>query len=187
MIDLKIKVHFFSPWHCGSGLSAGADVDSLVIKDIYGLPFIPGKTIKGLIREAVEDYVSLKRIDIDLIEAFGKEVSTDDFAPSGKLFFTNAELSLKESQSIISNHVEEYLYNNKVATAIDKNSGSTQEHSLRTIETTVPCDLYATILHVDEPLAEIIEPAIGFIKRMGTGRNRGLGRCKFTIEKGGKA
>lgn len=187
MRDLNIKIHFFSPWHCGSGLSAGADADSLVIKDIHGLPFIPGKTLKGLIREAVEDYTSLKNIDIDLVKAFGKEASSDECIPSGKLFFTNAELSAMEKQSIISNHVEEYLYNNKVATAIDKETGITKEHSLRTIETTVPCELYATIWHVDDPLAEVIEPALGFIKRMGTGRNRGLGRCKFTIEKGGQA
>lgn len=48
MKDLNIKIEFFSPWHCGSGLSAGADADSLVIKDTNGLPYIPGKTIKGL-------------------------------------------------------------------------------------------------------------------------------------------
>lgn len=186
MRDLNIKVHFYSPWHCGSGLSAGADADSLVIKDIHGLPFIPGKTMKGLIREAVEDYVSLKGIDIDLADAFGKEASTDEYAPSGKLFFTNAELSSDEKKSIISYHVEEFLYNNKVATAINPETGITQEHSLRTIETTVPCDLHAMILHVEDSLAEIIEPALGLIKRMGTGRNRGLGRCKFVIEKGGK-
>lgn len=185
MRDLNIKIHFFSPWHCGSGLSAGADTDSLVIKDLNSLPFIPGKTLKGLIREAVEDYVALKGIKINLAEAFGKEASSDECVPSGKLFFTNAELSPLEKQSIISNHVEEYLYNNKVATAIDKKNGITKEHSLRTIETTIPCELHATIMHVDESLAEVIEPAIGFIKRMGTGRNRGLGRCKFIIEKGG--
>ena len=36
MKDLNIKIEFFSPWHCGSGLSAGADTDSLVIKDTNG-------------------------------------------------------------------------------------------------------------------------------------------------------
>lgn len=187
MRDLNIKIHFFSPWHCGSGLSAGADADCLVIKDLNGLPFIPGKTLKGLIREAAEDYVALKGIKVNLAEAFGKKASSDECVPSGKLFFTNAELSPIEKQSIISNHVEEYLYHNKVATAIDKKTGITKEHSLRTIETTIPCELHAIIMHVDESLAEVIEPALGFIKRIGTGRNRGLGRCKFTIEKGGKA
>lgn len=187
MKDLNIKIKFFSPWHCGSGLSAGADADSLVIKDRDGLPFIPGKTLKGLIREATEDYVALKGMTIDLTEAFGKEATIEEYAPSGKLFFTNAELTDKEQQSIISNHAEDLLYYNKVAAAIDKETGITRDHSLRTIETTVPCELYAQIMHVDDHLADVIEHALGFIKRMGTGRNRGLGRCKITIEKGGMA
>lgn len=46
---------FYSEWHCGSGLGAGADVDALVVKDKNKLPYVPGKTIKGLIREAVEN------------------------------------------------------------------------------------------------------------------------------------
>lgn len=78
MKDLTIKIEFFSPWHCGSGLSAGADVDSLVIKDINGLPFIPGKTIKGLIREAVEDYAALRGLDMDLEKAFGKAATAEE-------------------------------------------------------------------------------------------------------------
>ena len=53
MTDIKYKITFFSNWHCGSGLAAGADTDELVIKDRNGLPYVPGRTIKGLLREAV--------------------------------------------------------------------------------------------------------------------------------------
>lgn len=188
MSDLSLKIQFFSPWHCGSGLSAGADADSLVIKDSQGLPFIPGKTIKGLIREAVEDYVALTGIDLPIEKAFGVEASTEgsNTPQQGYLFFTNATLMEQEAQAIIASHAQEYLYINKVETAIGEN-GITKEHSLRTMETTIPCCLHAQILHVDDELSKIIEPAIGFIKHMGTKRNRGLGRCIFTIEKGGKA
>lgn len=119
MKDLTIKIEFFSPWHCGSGLSAGADADSLVIKDINGLPFIPGKTIKGLIRETVEDYAALRGLDMDLEKAFGKAATTEEALPSGTLFFTNATLKEDEAKSILSNHVEDLLYINKVATAIN--------------------------------------------------------------------
>lgn len=92
-----------------------------------------------------------------------------------------------EAKSILSNHVEDLLYINKVATAINEKNGITKEHSLRTIETTIPCTLYGTILYVDDDMESVLEAALGFIKHMGTGRNRGLGRCKFSIEKGGKA
>lgn len=187
MSNLTLKIQFFSPWHCGSGLSAGADTDALVIKNPQGLPFVPGKTLKGLVREAVEDYVELKGEDIHLEKSFGVEASPEESSSNSKgyLYFTNAELSEEEAQAITATHSEDFLYINKVETAIAEN-GITKEHSLRTIETTVPCTLYAQIMHVDEALAKVIEPAIGLIKHMGVERNRGLGRCLFTIDKGGK-
>jgi hypothetical protein len=33
---------------------------------------------------------------------------------------------------------------------------------------------------------EIMENGLKFIKRLGQNRNRGLGRCQITIEKGGE-
>lgn len=188
MSNLSLKIQFYSPWNCGSGLSAGADADTLVIKNSQGLPFVPGKTIKGLVREAVEDYVSLRNINLPLDKAFGVEAVGEACSGTqvGYLFFTNADLSEEESSAILAAHAENLLFINKVETAIGEN-GITQEHSLRTIETTIPCTLHAQIMHVDEELAKVIEAAVGFVKRMGAGRNRGLGRCRFTIEKGGLA
>lgn len=58
-MTIRYKIEFYTYWHCGSGLSAGADVDLLAIKDEEGFPFIPGKTVKGLIREATETLVKL--------------------------------------------------------------------------------------------------------------------------------
>ncbi|MDD2650440.1 MAG: RAMP superfamily CRISPR-associated protein, partial [Candidatus Cloacimonetes bacterium] len=57
MADFIYQVKFLSDWHCGSGLTSGSDVDALVIKDQNNLPIIPGKTIKGLLREAAETIV----------------------------------------------------------------------------------------------------------------------------------
>ena len=46
MKTLFYKVTFLTWWHCGSGQAAGPDVDELTIKDVDGLPFIPGRTMK---------------------------------------------------------------------------------------------------------------------------------------------
>ena len=54
-MNMDYKIEFFSNWHCGSGLAAGADVDALVIKDKDGLPYVPGRTIKGLLRDAATE------------------------------------------------------------------------------------------------------------------------------------
>ena len=107
MSNLTLKIQFFSPWHCGSGLSAGADTDALVIKNPQGLPVVPGKTIKGLVREAVEDYAAVKGEEIKLDEAFGVEASQEESCSiqKGYLYFTNGELSPEETQTIIANHM----------------------------------------------------------------------------------
>jgi CRISPR/Cas system CMR subunit Cmr4 (Cas7 group RAMP superfamily) len=65
MSTLKYKIEFLSDWHCGSGLSSGSDLDSLCIKDELNLPFVPGKTLKGLLHEAAE----VISIDSSLIKA----------------------------------------------------------------------------------------------------------------------
>ena len=104
-MDITYTIEFFSYWHCGSGLSAGADVDSLVIKDAKGMPFVPGKTIKGLIREAAETltclapdkYPSQKIID----NIFGKRSETAEIPQIGKAFFSNAEFPATDYDAII--------------------------------------------------------------------------------------
>lgn len=188
MKKIDYEITFHTDWHCGSGLAAGADVDALVIKNKDGLPFVPGKTIKGLLREAVE-YLSL---DEELItQAFGK--SNDKETETGvmsSLFFSNATLRESERAEILANQLVSYLYRSISSTAIDDN-GIAKEHSLRRVQVTVPCMLQGEILIMaeelqDNKLEELFEKAFAYVKRIGVGRNRGLGRCTIKkIEKGG--
>lgn len=191
MRSLKYKVEFFSDWHCGSGLGAGAELDASVLKDKNKLPYIPGKTMKGLIREAVEDVLFFKgNLDENsdlLIQMFGNSEDMDNRANKDKAamqkacsFFTNATLDRKEASAIISGELKDYLYRSISSTAIDEN-GIAREHSLRKIEVTVPCTLYGEILDIPESLYDIVVSSLGMIKRLGMNRNRGLGRCKISI------
>lgn len=189
MKNIRYSIHFYSPWHCGSGLSAGADVDALVIKDKNELPFIPGKTLKGLIREAVEDYVSLSGCltDAAITNAFGLPANPDDTNEnkSGSAFFTNATLNDKEATAIVINNAQQYLFNNVSSTAIGKD-GIALDHSLRSIETVVPCTLHATVYNLPDDVAAILGKSLGLIHHIGVNRSRGLGRCDFIIEEGGE-
>ena len=97
MKTIKYKIEFFSNWHCGSGLAAGADVDSLVIKDNDGLPFVPGKTIKGLLSEAV---FTLNESTPFFSEVFG--ISGEKNAhKQGCAYFSNAVLPKEEARYIV--------------------------------------------------------------------------------------
>ena len=185
MTTVKYNIIFHSPWHCGSGLSAGADLDALVIKDKDGLPYIPGKTLKGLIREAVEDYVSLLGIDEkdDLIEAaFGrKNVADSKDVSLGNAFFTNAVLSSSEKSEILKYQLHQHLYLTKASTRID-DDGIAEDHTLRRIEMVVPCTLCGEIIDLDDKLRDTVVKSLGLIKRLGVNRNRDLGRCTFVVQ-----
>ena len=179
-MNLKYKIEFHTDWHCGSGLAAGADVDALVVKDQNGMPFIPGKTIKGLMKEAVEEIRFFKKDgeNASLSDAFGFFDDKDE-KRKGILFFTNAVLGEEEYNAIMAAQASRFLYRKISSTAIDVN-GIAKEHSLRKMETVVPCTLYGTIYDVPENLIQEIVEAMEFIKRLGQNRNRGLGRCTMS-------
>lgn len=183
---MKYKIEFHTDWHCGSGLAAGADVDALVVKDENGLPFIPGKTIKGLVREAMEDLMSFAKIDsVDekssYIKAFGF-FDDNEKKERGSVFFKNAELSKEERDAIVANKASRFMYRSISSTAIG-NDGTAVDHSLRKMEVVVPCVLHGEIIGIeDNDLAEEIVKSLKYIKRLGQNRNRGLGRCTITME-----
>ncbi|MGB1217231.1 MAG: RAMP superfamily CRISPR-associated protein, partial [Saprospiraceae bacterium] len=55
----EYTIEFHSYWHVGSGLFGGTEADNLVNKDKVGLPYIPGKTLKGLLRQAATELMEL--------------------------------------------------------------------------------------------------------------------------------
>lgn len=190
MIDIKIKIEFHSPWHCGSGLAAGSDIDALVITDHAGMPYVPGKTIKGLVRQAVEEYIEYsgiagneengKTIAERVKDMFGAESSSDDVRACGTAHFSDANFAEHEYHAIAAqSELKAHLFNKVTSTAIDDN-GIARGHSLRSLQTVVPCTLYATISCVDDAIAHIVVKSLGMIKHMGQKRHRGLGRCTIS-------
>lgn len=181
MKNIIYEIEFYSNWHCGSGLAAGADVDVLVIKDVNGMPYVPGRTIKGLLREAAE---SLSEKEI-VAMVFGVSGDQDNHKV-GEAFFGNATLTTAEYQYITEQKLTKHLFQTFASTAIDE-QGLARDNSLRKIETVVPCKLEGRILNVPDESIALLKQAMSFVKRMGTGRNRGYGRCKITIKKEEKA
>ena len=178
MSTIKYEIEFFSNWHCGSGLAAGADVDALVIKDNNGLPYVPGRTLKGLLRDAA----STLSDDKDTIGNIFGVSGDEDGHKTGSSFFGNATLPIAEYQYIVEQGLGPHLYQTFASTSIDEN-GIAKDNTLRKIETVVPCKLEGEILNVPDGAEGILADAMCFIKRMGTGRNRGYGRCKISIRK----
>lgn len=180
-MTIHYKTEFFTYWHCGSGLSAGADVDLLTVKDAKGFPFVPGKSVKGLIREAADTLVGLTPDRYP-----SKEKVEEIFGLEGMLqgcaFFSNAEFPEADKAALYDN--TKYLFTALSSTSIN-DDGIAKEHSLRRTEVALPCVLTGVIMHwpSDDKSLNLIEDSLAFVKRLGENRNRGLGRCRFSIMK----
>ena len=101
---------------------------------------------------------------------------------TGTSFFSNATLPRAEYQYIVEQGLAQHLYQTFASTRIDEN-GIAKDNTLRKIETVVPCKLEGEILNVPNDAEQIVEDSMHYIKRMGTGRNRGYGRCRISIRK----
>lgn len=194
-------------WHTGSGHGAGRRVDASVVRSPEGLPYIPGRTVKGLLRDVVwltEEYghlqqgttVKLFGTPADVVRAAEKaEESGESKAEdrlrttAGILRVSSATLSdawkayakTPEGQALARAFVDELAQ-----TALD-DTGQVQEHSLRRIEVTIPMQLSAE-WSVDadgearEMTVSALKKALPLLRRFGLSRHRGLGRVQVSIQ-----
>ena len=178
-MDIRYKIQFHTYWHCGSGLASGADADLLVIKDKDGMPYVPGKTVKGLLREAFDLLYPEKTNTDDYKAVFGMKEDKGSGWRSDS-FFKDVTLPQQEHNYIVSQNLSQFLYQSLSSTAITE-EGVADANTLRKIQVCIPCELEGEILDVPKGIASDISHALPFIKRLGAWRNRGLGRCSFSV------
>lgn len=190
-MTLKYQLRFYDYWHISSGLSAGARLDSTVIKDSDGLPYVAGKIIKGLSREMAELLGDCTFVN----SCFGGSTNDgkngrpldkcyDEKAKNtqGVCYFSNAILDETAAKQIKDNDLQENLYDIIASTKIDEKTFVAEDKSLREIEVVVPLTLHGEIRDIPNEYAEKMQKSLKMIKRMGLNRNRGLGRCEFLVE-----
>ena len=192
--QLTLSFDIRAYWHAGTGRGKGALVDSVAHKDEHGLPVLPGRTVKGLVRDAVYRLQQWNHLPGDttglLFGTIGIEndVPRSDTQP-GVLAFSDAELPEAVRHWLAPRAREEHrahLYREIHSTAIDPATGAAKDGSLRGIEVTVPLTLESsvTLLPMGKPpenWRQILEQALPLIQAVGASRTRGLGRVKATL------
>ena len=209
----KLTVNFLGYWFISSGLEKGAYSDEIILRDADGFPFIPGKTLKGVFREAFRvagnagwfDKFNTAKLELPVFRhrliqtVFGHDGRKEGFAEDelhteGLIHFTNAVLPADVKKEIGDN--KEYLFTTVQSTAIDNESGTALNQSLRTNEVAVPMHLMAE-LSLDPPhpvnnghqiSAEALKEIAGLfpvvsslITEIGGKRRRGFGRCMWYL------
>jgi CRISPR-associated protein Csx10 len=203
-----LKFDIRSWWHTGTGLGLTAHLDASVMRDHHGLALLPGKAVKGLVREALHLAGELGRIPSDAAIWFcgtgladppqdDKAVRSQRFATcEGNASFDNAELppAWKELAATEAGRVQlAGLFQGVHATAIDAD-GQAKDGTLRANEVAAPMVLEAMVTVSGSPLWEnqpewqgwdwrkVLETALPLIRGLGGHRARGLGRVRVTLE-----
>lgn len=202
MKPLFLQIELLSEWHVGTGTGAGPGVDLAVHRDPQGLPCLPGRAARGLIRDAWRERAELcgdpafAALGVSLFGDHTHERPGEDCA-RGCLDVRDAVLASAVAAWLIAGGPARIgrLFRVRKSTAMDPISGTAKPKSLRSMEVAVPVTLFAPLrvltalapegLAKDWPgqIAEVCT----LIRGLGLRRSRGLGRCRFKIKEAGAA
>jgi CRISPR/Cas system CSM-associated protein Csm3 (group 7 of RAMP superfamily) len=167
-----LRIDLSGYWRAGGGRSSGYHLDTLCERDHQGLPYFPGRQLKGILRQAVARAESWGWFDdFDLPPGpclcweellFGSASGTleRDRTWPGTLIIGNAELVSEERAFLAAPEqveLREQLFASLFSTAID-DTGSAQTASLRGMEVALPLSLHAPLtLELTSPDPELQE------------------------------
>lgn len=187
-----LQISLLSDLCASSGEHYNSYVDTEVVYDEFGLPFIPAKRIKGCIREAALELVEWGVFEKQIYDAlFGKEGNEKSKFSLDNAYlkdYENLVADLKNCQDKVLVHPQRvlglYAYT-RTQTAMTKD-GVADKGSLRTIRVINKGLIFRTVLRENVQLTEeeknLLRAAVSMVKHMGTGRTRGLGLVEMTLQ-----
>lgn len=197
-MSYQLKIDIQSYWHPGTGSGRGSDVDAVTHRDAEGLPCLPGKSLKGILRDAVsrwEQFTQANTLPSLANKLFGAGADEGD-TWLGLVRVSDAVLADDIRYHLIKsakdddgkNNLIPSLYRSIYSTAIEHQTGTAVNKSLRGMEVVIPLTLYATLAEVpnaEHPVSnwhKTIEQSLSLIQAVGAHRSRGLGRAVVTLE-----
>ena len=204
--EFTLEVAALSPLHLGSG-RADVNVDAEVVHDRAGLPYFPGKRLKGLIYESALEVLEMSELaglnlftEEEMEELFQHNVQSDTqlTIPNLQLASEEAARQMEEDWLYLQQHYPDLvsaqdvlsLYTSlRYQTMIDRETGTAAETSLRNIrvvdEGLVFCGTVRLKRGTRKKLT-ILALALRNLSQAGMKRNRGFGRISCAMLQQGK-
>jgi hypothetical protein len=181
MKRVRVTFDISSYWHAGTGRGAGPELDARCCRSAAGLPTLPGRTVRGLLRDALALAVEVGEVDRagwpegdpvrwcfgTGLEAPAVGEGTPDRVETleearfrtqaGKLRFTSAVLGTTEVEArgweAWASQAEGVVDHlfRPFASTKIAEDGRAAEHTLRAIEVAVPLTLHAEVSGPDGP------------------------------------
>lgn len=196
-----------SYWHAGTGLGSGSDLDALVARTAGGLPYLPGRTVRGLLRDVMELAAQLGEFSPELVErCFGsgltEAVDSDNrvaVLEEGRFSTRPGQLRVEDArlgdlppnapawEAWAHAHPRSVdVFVTSIASTAMKD-GLVVPHTLRRIEVAVPVILSAQLEGPADDWADAVERSLPYLRCLGSHRNRGLGRVHAYLLAGATA
>ena len=184
-----------SYWHPGTGRGSGFHLDAVTHTGPDGLPRLPGRTLKGLLRDAVyrAEQWGWPTVPSGSTEAL--------FGPLGRAGEPTRPGLLRVSDATLPDEVAAYLatdvgrplvsglYREHFSTAIDAATGVATRRSLRGMQVVVPVALEALVTEIPGVTAvpdwrTRLAAVFPLVAAVGAQRNRGFGRARLRWKEG---
>ena len=172
-------------WAVGCGKGGGNEVDNRIDRDSDGLPYVPGKMIKGLIKDACARLNQAGNSEYSFVnDIFGSSEENEGYkrmsTKSGKIYISDARLSPALRSALLEGNnvaARDNITRNIYSTAINDETGTAKKASLRGYEVAVPMELEATLeCDCDKTVFDSIKTATSkLVYAVGSHKSRGLG------------
>lgn len=195
---MMLRVDIRSYWHPGTGRGLGTQLDAITHRNAYGLPTLPGRTLKGLLRDAVarwEQFGGFSHLQPQPLsraeQLFGPRGIDGAQTWPGLLRVGDARLTAADEAHLCADPtLREGLYHSHFATAVEHKTGAAKEKTLRGVELIAPLTLFAEITTVGaaaqveliDQWPDLLRAALPLVRAVGAHRSRGLGRAVLTLE-----
>ena len=179
----------------GSGTGVGAYIDTDCVFDRYGFPEIPGRRLKGCLRETAEKLLAMGyqgKTQEDILALFGDEHHEGTFLINNAqvegidkirqaIDYYKVKCSTDKTFILQPDAISEYYTNIHTRTAIDAN-GCARDHSLRTVRALRKGIVFTCDVSFPEHEKEFIELCAKALRYIGTTRNRGFGAVEIVLD-----
>ena len=199
---IKVKIQLKSPLQLSSG-AADVNVDTDVILDEWGLPFIPAKRFRGVLYESALEIVELKECLNETEGALSRKVleevfnrgneesevrtSFEDFRIKGyqKIVKELEALSHMYGDIVGYNQIRNAFTSVRYQTAIDEKKGITKDGSLRNMRVVDNKTFeFEGSIHIEqgaEKHKQLLAVALKNLTAIGFKRNRGFGQITCSM------
>lgn len=188
---IKYDITFFSYWLCSAGMSPIIGNKAMAVKDADGLPYVPGRTLKVILRDSFkkmikwkfsEQYYKQYILSDSLIDLFG-----DTKLRAGTAHFSDATLPEEERSYIIATDTQRFLFSEASHLRIQDDIEKGPSVAEYKTEVVIPCTLKGSIYIPKDTrnmsdVIDVFKDSFGFVKRIGLHHNIGYGRCQMKMK-----